>query len=314
MLARGSEFISEQVLVADLQGRLKGLDVHEIYQTGRSYIWYIEFTKEEDVKTFIQIPAMTRDNYTASIPALNEQRTTVKIFWLPTHVRESFVRSFLAPYGKVMDVTRERVMLEPDRYCLGGTYTAEMVLLDRQKMEIPYLVKYDVGISMLITMAGRPPLCLKCNNIGHIRKNCPENLPRTQVSGIYAAAAGRMISQTEIGAPTLPPPPQHVEPEADKPPKTGRSVPPEPEVQKKDNPEVSDSEEEKDSNSTLGGVTTLPETPEAYPVSEAATSPDVEVMETVEGVARTAGVKRNTTESESVVRNIAKKYADDEVI
>ena len=126
VLARGSEYILEQMLVADLHGRLKDLDVHGIYQTGRSYIWYIEFNKEEDM----------RDNYTASMSAMDEQRTTVKIFWLPTYIKETFVRSFLAPYGKFMDVTRERVMLEQDKYSIGGTYSVEMVLSDRQKEEM----------------------------------------------------------------------------------------------------------------------------------------------------------------------------------
>ena len=345
VLARGYEYISKQMLVADIHGRLKDLDVHGIYQTGKSYIWYIEFNKEEDMRTFIKVPAMVIDNYTASISALNEQRTTVKIFWLPTYIRESFVRSFLAPYGKVMDVTRERVMLEQDKYCMGGTYSVEMVLSDRQKDEIPYLVKYDVGISMLITMAGRPPLCLKCNNIGHIRKNCPENLPRPQVSGTYAAAAARRDNpvQREVAKPPPPPPPQPpstppvlpAEPESvpiyeysvqtSKPPKTGRSVPPDQvpsmeDLVHKDNEEaeaeaeidVSLSDKEDDaSTSTLGGVTALPQSPvEPSSLIFEATSSDQEDME---ATSRTTGLKRKTADYDSIVRNIAAKYVDDDI-
>ena len=34
-------------------------------------------------------------------------------------------------------------------------------------------MKLGSGQSILITMKGRPPLCLKCNEIGHTRKDCP---------------------------------------------------------------------------------------------------------------------------------------------
>ena len=36
------------MLVADIQYRLKGIDVFGIYQTGRNYVWFIEFKREED--------------------------------------------------------------------------------------------------------------------------------------------------------------------------------------------------------------------------------------------------------------------------
>lgn len=37
-ISRGSEYFSEQQLVADINYRLKGIEVFGIYQTGRHYV------------------------------------------------------------------------------------------------------------------------------------------------------------------------------------------------------------------------------------------------------------------------------------
>lgn len=37
---------------------------------------------------------------------------------------------------------------------------------------MPHLVEFGSGQCVLITMQGRPPLCLKCRCVGHVRKDC----------------------------------------------------------------------------------------------------------------------------------------------
>ncbi|XP_067660097.1 uncharacterized protein [Haliotis asinina] len=39
--------------------------------------------------------------------------------------------------------------------------------------ELPYIVKMGKKMAMLISTAGRLPICFKCNRIGHIRGDCP---------------------------------------------------------------------------------------------------------------------------------------------
>ena len=41
------------------------------------------------------------------------------------------------------------------------------------RRSLPYVVKFNGGYTALITMVGRHPMCLKCRNVGHIRRNCP---------------------------------------------------------------------------------------------------------------------------------------------
>ena len=39
---------------------------------------------------------------------------------------------------------------------------------------IPHLVKFNSGQSILVTLNGRPPYCLKCHVLGHTRQRCPK--------------------------------------------------------------------------------------------------------------------------------------------
>ena len=72
-----------------------------------------------------------------------------------------------------------------------------MALCDgKQRLAMPHLIKCDDGMSLLVTMKGRQPLCLKCGVHGHTRASC--NMGATQVTGnnsrappaTYAQAAG----------------------------------------------------------------------------------------------------------------------------
>ena len=49
------------------------------------------------------------------------------------------------------------------------------------RQKIPHLVTFDSGQSILITMAGKPPLCLKCRCVGHVRKDCTSRRSWSQV-------------------------------------------------------------------------------------------------------------------------------------
>ena len=51
-MSRESGFVTAQKLMADQEDRLAG-GLEVIYQTGRSYIWYLEFMSENGRKKFI---------------------------------------------------------------------------------------------------------------------------------------------------------------------------------------------------------------------------------------------------------------------
>ncbi|KAH3782290.1 hypothetical protein DPMN_160203 [Dreissena polymorpha] len=41
---------------------------------------------------------------------------------------------------------------------------------------IPHILAFECGSRALITMRGRQPLCLYCQEVGHVRNTCPQNI------------------------------------------------------------------------------------------------------------------------------------------
>ncbi|KAH3788879.1 hypothetical protein DPMN_167042 [Dreissena polymorpha] len=49
--------------------------------------------------------------------------------------------------------------------------------MEEEKLScLPHLLNFACGAKALITMFGRPPLCLRCRNVDHVRKECPEQI------------------------------------------------------------------------------------------------------------------------------------------
>lgn len=62
-----------------------------------------------------------------------------------------------------------------------------------ERLKIPHLLRFSDGMSALLTIPGRPPLCLKCSRVGHVRRVCPSNM---NVSSYAAAARSRDSDST----------------------------------------------------------------------------------------------------------------------
>jgi hypothetical protein len=59
----------------------------------------------------------------------------------------------------------------------SGTFKSRVRLVKKEVSEIergklPHLLRNECGNKALVTVYGRPPLCLKCMQIGHYRSNC----------------------------------------------------------------------------------------------------------------------------------------------
>ena len=130
VLDKGSQYVTVQQLLADIRFRIKDKKILAMYQTGKNYIWFVEFNTEEQCHIFCNFTTIEGEGYRATISQMNLQATTIKIHWMPHFIRLSFYRMYFAKYGKVIDVTRDMLQVGETYQAASGILTLKMVVSD----------------------------------------------------------------------------------------------------------------------------------------------------------------------------------------
>ena len=107
----------------------------------------------------------------------------VKIHWLPPFVPDEVVKEALEMYGvKVTGITREKGLTDPTDNGVRRAW-----FLSNEEDPLPHIGNLYFGgdrMSILLTVPGRLPMCLKCKQVGHVRGACTSD----RVGGLTYAA------------------------------------------------------------------------------------------------------------------------------
>lgn len=116
---------------------------------------------------------------------MTEQIVSVRVHWLPVYYDNSILWEIFSEFGKVLSVDMLKTA-HGEHVTLDGTRQVKMKVDEFKKQTTPHIINFKSGQKLLVTMAGRPPYCLKCKAIGHVRQRCPGMRS-------YAAAAARNV-------------------------------------------------------------------------------------------------------------------------
>ena len=96
-----------------------------------------------------------------------------------------------AEYGEVLDIK------------MNKTSHAKLTAFNGEfsKQRIPHLINFQSGQSILITLPGQLPFCLRCSEVGHVRGCCPDRLRG------YASAVTRGPTRNDVMPADAPAPP-----------------------------------------------------------------------------------------------------------
>lgn len=146
-------------------------DIVGIYQRKSSSEYYATFTSTEVARKFSDLGFTVINGKRFEFSSISEQRVRLRVHWVPLYIKNIFLERLFRKFGKDIQVTNETTIIR-DAVIETGIRTVSMTVNEREKHLIPHIVETDCGMKCLVTCPGRLPLCLKCNNLGHIRANC----------------------------------------------------------------------------------------------------------------------------------------------
>ena len=106
------------------------------------------------------------------IMKMNEQVVSIRVHWLPLYFDNSILHEILGQFGEVLSVKLLKTA-HANVVTFDGVREVKLKVDEFQKQQLPHLVRFNSGQSILLTITGRPPYCLKCHQIGHTRQRCP---------------------------------------------------------------------------------------------------------------------------------------------
>ncbi|MCG8032949.1 MAG: hypothetical protein JAZ03_12335 [Candidatus Thiodiazotropha taylori] len=130
------------------------------------------FKFKDSVDSFISLKQIKAGPCTFDVMKMTEQIVNIRVHWLPLYYDNSIVREVLQQFGEIMDIKMSTTSHEK-LVAFNGVREVRVKTSEMRKQQIPHLVRFNSGQAMLLTIAGRPPYCLKCRQVGHVRQRCP---------------------------------------------------------------------------------------------------------------------------------------------
>ncbi|KAH6932614.1 hypothetical protein HPB50_008061 [Hyalomma asiaticum] len=213
-LPSGEAMKSAVVLHCDISGRpyriehfrdpLKELGIiQEVSAIGAyqmSHVWLLNLRSGDAKKKLLEAGTLMIKDKICLVIDPTRQEVSVKLHWVAFDVTADAIRRTFNEYGDVKEVSTDRWKAAEFECADSLSRVVRLVLRDGVALErIPHQMRLGSG-TVLVVVPGRAPLCLRCRNTGHIRRDC--RVPRcsecrafghenVECTRSYARAIGR---------------------------------------------------------------------------------------------------------------------------
>ena len=205
-LSYGDVFIAledEGLKAEDLTG------LYKVSSNDRSF--NLTMKDRHTAKRLMDAKFIGRGSKRFTVMLCSEQIVSLRVHWLPLYYQDRLLKAIFCDYGEVLEVKHNKTSYT--NVCtFNGMREVTLKTDEKSKQRIPHMVKFGCGQSMLITMQGRPPLCLKCHEVGHTRREC-ESTRYSRVASFVRPAAqsareprGEVLSEPVRSEGASPPP------------------------------------------------------------------------------------------------------------
>ncbi|XP_065296727.1 uncharacterized protein [Dermacentor albipictus] len=185
-LATGKLVVDSVFLHADLSGRpyraqdfrdaLRNvIDLKEISSIGQfqmSHVWMVTCKSGMTKSKLVACGELSVKGRRCVVIDPEPTEVKMKLLWLPERLEDDYIRDALQAYGKVKSISAESWRVSEMEQMRTLNRDVVLTLADGVSVgDAPHLLPV-CGVQSLVLIPGRPPLCLRCNKVGHIRRNC----------------------------------------------------------------------------------------------------------------------------------------------
>lgn len=167
-----NRFLFREDFRAHVSSLLQAEEVVALGTLGRNDLWHLVVRSREAKTKLMMGGDFYIDDNLVKVAALGEEEFTARIHWAPLHLPMDALLGTLAHSATILSSKFERSRDGP----WGQTATlVRSVLMKGDMNQVPHLMDVGYGnekITVLITITGRKPVCLKCKGVGHYRKKC----------------------------------------------------------------------------------------------------------------------------------------------
>ncbi|KAK8770231.1 hypothetical protein V5799_011525 [Amblyomma americanum] len=162
-------------------------------QYQRNHIWQVYFKDPDHLQPLLDAGELTVKGRRCLVIDPCFKRVHFILHWVPIDVRDRAVRRVVKRFGSVDHMVSEKVPAEAK----WRSVWARVTLKDGLAMDdVPHLLRLKPGSMSLVVIVGREPLCLRCNQKGHLRRVC----------GAVRCGLCARVGHADVDCPRRPPP------------------------------------------------------------------------------------------------------------
>ena len=196
---RGSFLSYGDVLIGLSDAGIKPEEIQAVFKVGDfKNAFNLLCTYEDTVQKLLEMQRFKVGDDMMIISHMSRQFVTVRVHWLPIQYDNSLLKEIFGAYGKVLNVRMVKSFYEKFEI-YTGLREVIMEVDEKGKQEIPHLIQFKSGHSILVTMAGRLPFCLRCRCTGHIRSECPKMKKNARPVGTLAVSPSQTPAPGTMG-------------------------------------------------------------------------------------------------------------------
>lgn len=165
-----------------------------------SHVWLLDLKTEAAKQKLLEAGQLAVKGHKCLVIDPFKQELRVKLHWVSFGVTNDSIHRAFADFGEVKEVTHERWKVPGFDGVESTSRVVRLVLREGVGIDrLPHQLRLGGGM-VLVVVPGRAPICLRCRQTGHIRRDCRTSRctecrafghERADCVRSYAYAAGR---------------------------------------------------------------------------------------------------------------------------